>query len=157
MNTSDINKLLEKYFEAETTTAEEDILKEYFNGEVAPELEKYKSYFVFLIKENDVKYPEKVKKSRFGYLKYAAAAIILISATITGFYVNRQMEIAEERETTREALMILANNLNKVNIELEKLSVIEENLSHLQDINRIQMPKILISNNLQGFRYEKDY
>ncbi len=156
MNTSDINKLLEKYFKAETSSAEEDILKEYFNGEVTPELEKYKRYFVFLKKENDIKYPEKVKESRFGYFKYAAAAVILITASVSGFYINKQMEAEREMEQIREALMIFADNLNKVNIELEKLNVIEENLSHLKQLEKLNMPKEILYNKLERLNYEKN-
>lgn len=157
MNIKDINKILDKYFEAETSIEEELLLKEYFSGDVAPELEKYKSLFVFIEKESEGEYPLKVAKPKFAYLKYTAvAALILISATITGLYVDRQMEIEREREITKEALLVFATNLHKVNLELEKLNLIEENIYHLQDIERIQMPKTLLSNKLQGFKNEKN-
>ena len=43
-----IEKLMEKYFEATTTVAEEEKLKEYFTKEgVAPHLEQYKPMFAF--------------------------------------------------------------------------------------------------------------
>ncbi len=145
MNTSDINKLLEKYFEAETSTAEEDILKEYFSGEVAPVLEKYKSYFVFLKKENDVNYPEKVNKSRFGYFKYAAAAVILITGTISGLYINRQMEKEREIEQTREALLTLAVILNESNKQIQKCNLIQDNIMSLKKLEKYEIsPNLLL-------------
>ncbi len=145
MNTSDINKLLEKYFDAETSSAEEGILKEYFSGEVAPELEKYKSYFVFLIKENDVKYPEKVKESRFGYFKYAAAAVILITASVSGFYINKQMEAEREMEQTREALLTLAVILNESNKQIQKCNLIQDNIMSLKKLEKYEIsPNLLL-------------
>ena len=43
-----IEQLLEKYFEGETSIAEEQVLKEYFNTEnVAPHLEMHKPLFCY--------------------------------------------------------------------------------------------------------------
>lgn len=50
-----INNLLEKYWEGESSLQEEESLKQYFNnGNVAPELEQYKSLFQFFKEEQDV-------------------------------------------------------------------------------------------------------
>ena len=52
---TDITALAEKYFAGETTIAEENRLKDYFNaGDVAPELQKYQSWFTFLTDESRV-------------------------------------------------------------------------------------------------------
>ncbi len=43
-----IERLLEKYFEAETTEAEEQVLRDYFTGDsVAEHLEQYSAMFSF--------------------------------------------------------------------------------------------------------------
>ncbi|KAA1242792.1 hypothetical protein [Aquimarina sp. RZ0] len=55
MELSNIEKLLEKYFEGETTLSEEKKLKVYFTGESVPShLEKYKDLFQFFSDERQV-------------------------------------------------------------------------------------------------------
>ncbi|MFK8008425.1 MAG: hypothetical protein AB8H03_18855 [Saprospiraceae bacterium] len=55
MDYKNINNLLEKYWEGETSLQEEDKLKQYFNnGNVAPQLEQYKSLFQYFKEEQDV-------------------------------------------------------------------------------------------------------
>ena len=48
MDYKNINNLLEKYWEGESSLQEEETLKQYFNhGTVAPELEQYQSLFQY--------------------------------------------------------------------------------------------------------------
>lgn len=55
MDYKNINHLLEKYWEGETSLQEEESIKQYFNnGKVAPELEQYKSLFQYFKEEQDV-------------------------------------------------------------------------------------------------------
>lgn len=55
MEYKNINNLLEKYWEGETSLQEEDTLKQYFNhSEVAPELEQYQSLFQYFTEEQGV-------------------------------------------------------------------------------------------------------
>lgn len=55
MDYKNINHLLEKYWEGETSLQEEEILQQYFNhGNVATQLEQYKSLFQYFKEEQDV-------------------------------------------------------------------------------------------------------
>lgn len=55
MDYKNINHLLEKYWEGETSLQEEETIKQYFNnGSIAPELEQYQPLFQFLKEEQDV-------------------------------------------------------------------------------------------------------
>lgn len=55
MEYKNINHLLEKYWEGETSLQDEETLKHYFNnGKVAPELEQYQSLFQYFKEEQDV-------------------------------------------------------------------------------------------------------
>jgi len=55
MDYKNINHLLEKYWKGETSLQDEEILKQYFNnGNIAPQLEQYKSLFQYFKKEQDL-------------------------------------------------------------------------------------------------------
>ncbi len=55
MDYKNINHLLEKYWEGETSLQEEETLQQYFNhGNVAPQLEQFKSLFQYFKEEQDV-------------------------------------------------------------------------------------------------------
>lgn len=55
MDYKNINHLLEKYWKGETSLQEEETLQQYFNnGNVAPQLEQFKSLFQYFKEEQDV-------------------------------------------------------------------------------------------------------
>jgi len=55
MNTKEIEELLEKYYEGDTTLADEMLLKEFFSREDVPEhLRKYQSMFRFFTDESNI-------------------------------------------------------------------------------------------------------
>jgi len=103
MNELNIDKLLEKYFEGETTLDEENQLKEYFNQPVIPEkYEKYSGHFRFIeseSKENlseefDVDLSEcisrtKIYRTNFIYkIGYGIAAVAAVIAILIMAYVQ---------------------------------------------------------------------
>ncbi len=59
METSKIKDLLQKYFEGQTTQHEEKLIESYFrNGNIAPELQEYKSFFDGLNEISDSRNPQ---------------------------------------------------------------------------------------------------
>ncbi|AWA29934.1 hypothetical protein HYN48_07495 [Flavobacterium magnum] len=117
-------QLLEKYFEGETTVAEEKWLHQYFaSAEVAPELEMYKPLFGYFENEKSqqlqfVPIPE---RKRNPWISIAAAAIVLVS--IGSFaYLNFQSKPQRDLGTydnperafleTKKALALLSRNVN---------------------------------------------
>lgn len=124
---SEIEKLLEKYFEATATVAEENKLKEYFSQtDVAPHLEEYKPMFKYFSVAKEEKstqdIPLKPRKNR-NYLKWISVAAV--AAIVFGVYLNRPIdtpspEIALEEEYTKEeiqsaqlAFALLTDNFQK--------------------------------------------
>jgi len=91
-----IEKLLEKYFEAETTIAEERELKAYFSSEnVAPPLEQYKPMFGYATQPKQEQFkatiplPTKKRKSVV-WLSVAASVAVLLSVGLFTFnYYNQ--------------------------------------------------------------------
>ncbi|MBM1107574.1 hypothetical protein JQC67_15570 [Aurantibacter crassamenti] len=137
MELDNIEKLIEKYFEAATTVAEEETLKEYFSQEsVAPHLEQYAPMFQYFASAKKERFTKqvpltsevtKVKKNRYGW--YSAAAAVAICA---GLYFNQPTAIEdeyspEEIAAAQEALALLGDNFNKGTHQFSHLNEFEKN------------------------------
>jgi len=80
MELANIEKLVEKYLNAETSLQEETTLKNYFTGgNVAPHLQEYEYMFNYFATIKDEKFtktiqlePKKSKKRNFKWLSVAA-------------------------------------------------------------------------------------
>ena len=145
MELRDIEKLLEKYFEGETTLSEEKELKVYFTGEqVAPHLEKYKVLFQYYAKESQItsasEYRFETKKSTSWYTWIGAAASValVVGLFLTNLPPNKTEEglgtyddpqIALQK--TKEALNLVAQYMNEGKQELVYLHEIENTKSKL--------------------------
>ena len=87
MELANIEKLLEKYLEAETTLQEEQLLSDYFTtNEVPSHLEEYAALFGYFQKNQSETYtktielkPEKTKKKNLKWLSIAASFALLVS------------------------------------------------------------------------------
>ena len=113
-----IEQLLEKYFEATTTVAEEEKLSAYFaQDNVAPHLEQYKPMFNYfsIAKQEQYTQQETLKPSRkinFRWLSIAASLVLFLGLYFGNQYQEkREAEIAYQE--TKEALNLLAANFNK--------------------------------------------
>ena len=135
MELHNIEKLLEKYFEANTTVGEEDILRDYFDKDhVAPHLQQYASLFNYFKEAKEERYTKKVAlKPRINYLKWVSAAAIAIF--MVGFYFYQQTQepvtladeyTPEEIESAQEAFALLAMNFNKGTEQLYHLEEFEK-------------------------------
>ncbi|NQY29597.1 MAG: hypothetical protein HRT69_08995 [Flavobacteriaceae bacterium] len=119
MELNNIEKIIEKYLEAETSIAEEKELRSYFSSEnVAPHLEQYKYLFqYFTIAKNETSsksVPLKPRKNHFKWLTVAASLVLAI-----GFYTfnevktnNQEEEALQAYYQTKEALQLLSSNFN---------------------------------------------
>ena len=119
-----IENLLEKYFDAATSTAEENILKEYFaSPDVAPHLEQYRPMFGYFVKEASQEFekavPLKPRRQNVKWLSIAASLVLMISlyAIFTtqqeknedlGTYDDPEIAFQE----TQKALNMLSNQVN---------------------------------------------
>ena len=119
--------LLEKYFDGETSIAEENELKNYFSSsDVAPHLEQYKPLFGYFIEAKDENFEKNIalffKRQRVAWLSIAASVVVLVGV---GTYVyfnsnnvkeNKELGTYEDPkealEATQKALSMLSNNVN---------------------------------------------
>ncbi|WP_431158573.1 hypothetical protein [Winogradskyella poriferorum] len=153
---NNIEKLLEKYNEAETSVKEEAQLRAYFNGDdVAPHLEHYKPLFQYFSLAQEEQYtkdvPLKPKKRTVFYqwISVAAVAVLMLSIFIPN-WSGGQKSLAdysqEEQQMyleAKEALAMLSNNFNQGTTSLNTLNVASENFnvglekaSHLTEFNQ---------------------
>ena len=120
-----VEKLLQKYFEAETSIAEENILREYFaSTDVAPHLEHYRPLFGYFETEANKTFekdlPLKPRKRNVIAWISVAASVVLLSGLF--FITNNQSAGADELGTyddpevafreTQKALNMLSNTVN---------------------------------------------
>ena len=75
-----IEILLEKYFEANTTVAEEEQLRDYFSQDsVAPHLEQYTPMFTYFSEAKDERFTKQVPlKPRVSYHKWISIALMIV-------------------------------------------------------------------------------
>ncbi len=130
MELVNIEKLLQKYLDAETTIAEENELRAYFlSDHVAPHLEEYQAlfgYFSISKKETYTKPIQlKTKKPNWRWLSVAASLILMVSV-YTGYQNNQQRKAEKIYNETKMALDLLSVNLNKGNNAIAQLQHFED-------------------------------
>jgi len=130
MEFNKIENILEKYFQGETSIAEEKELKDYFSSpNVAQHLEQYKPMFGYFSQVKEQKstqdIPLKTKKRNVAWLSIAASVVVLLGVG-TYFYVSEknaapvvaQTELGtyddpeEALAATQKALALLSSNVN---------------------------------------------
>lgn len=142
MELDKIEKLIEKYLEAETTVAEEKALKTYFTEEkVAAHLEEYKPMFQYFSSAKEEQFTQQVsldsiasvteKRRKFSYKWLSVAAVGLLFFGIYFGNVYREKQIEKEKaqiayEQTKEALNLLAENFSKGTEKVAYLNQFEE-------------------------------
>jgi len=154
-----IKKLLEKYYEGDTTLEEEAVLRDYFNNEDVPEeLRIYQAQFAFYQKEKDImfdnygfEFPDVNKSHRRKKVIYwipaAAAAVLLIISLIimlpqNPFSKKRSniITVSDPDSTymiTKYALYTVSENLNEGFSQLEKLQYINDGFNAINKLNKI--------------------
>lgn len=140
MELNRIERLLERYFEGETSIEEEKGLQQYFASEnVAPHLEQYRSVFRYFSKVAAVESKKEIhlapklqtRKSKKVWLSVAASVVVMVAAgtylyfdkTVPkddlGTYDNPELAMKE----TQRALAMLSKHLN---VGIESVIVLEK-------------------------------
>ena len=136
MELANIEKLIEKYENAETSLKEETVLKTYFSQDgVAPHLEEYKAMFIYFQESKEERFtktiPLRKKTSNMWWLSIAASVALIFSV----YFVNspRDLTASEQKEAemafleTQKAFQLISQNLNKGgNVAMAGLSEFEK-------------------------------
>lgn len=124
MELASIEKLVEKYLNAETSLQEEATLRDYFSSDnVAPHLEEYQVMFSYFQFSKDETYTKTIqleskntKRKNLKWLSVAASVVLLVSVYVgvTKYNEYKENERLEEKYAQVEnALKMLSTNLNK--------------------------------------------
>jgi len=145
MELANIEKLVAKYENAETTLKEEGILRDYFlSGNVAPHLEEYQLMFTYFHTSQGETYNKTLefktqKKRNYKWLSVAASVVLLFSVYM-GYEGQKdssrpisEMTIEEQfhYEQAREALAMLSGSLNKGSEAVSNLKAYENSVNKI--------------------------
>ncbi|MFV8374112.1 hypothetical protein [Flavobacterium sp. LB1P62] len=142
MELNKIEILLEKYFQGETSIAEENELRNYFSSlHVAQHLEQYKPMFGYfslpkeqMLKQEIPRLPRpRDKKHYVVWLSIAASVVVLLGIGTYVFYdyenVNEKHDLGtydDPEDALRETQKALALLSNHVNVGIESVYYIRE-------------------------------
>ncbi len=132
-----IEKLLEKYFEAETSLQEEKQLKAYFSSsKVAPHLAQHASLFGYFEQSKKELAPVITfkKPSKINYIRWmSVAAVLVIGFSVYFNYQQKKQEKQTELayQQVKDALEMLSENFNNGAKEMAYLEVFEQTKSKI--------------------------
>ena len=154
---NNIDELIEKYNNAETTLKEEQQLRKYFASDnVAPHLEHYKPMFQYFSHSQQELYTKDVplntnKSTRlYQWISVAAVAVLMLSIFIPNIWNSGPKTLAdyspEQQQLyleTKQALAMLSNNfsdgassLNALNLASENFNVGIEKANHIIELSK---------------------
>lgn len=139
MESVNIEKLLEAYFDGDTTLQQEKQLRDYFvSGDVAPHFEKYKIMFVGFssaekeCSEREIIIPQTYQHYRKWWYGVAASAVIVIG--VAGFVFSDTNKMSQEEQEaliafnkSKEMMLLLSENLNEGTEDLAFINVFSTN------------------------------
>ena len=175
MNIKEIEKLLEKYYEGETTLGEEQILKDFFlSGNVPLELAVHESQFLYFAEASrdemgDLELGEKVltesghnpvipmhsRRNRFYYISGIAATVLLLIGLLFTFrydiYKRNNIDnpnISPELAfaQTQTILIMVSENLNKGLDKMQYLEKFDEGMQKMQMLSKYYQYQSIIIN-----------
>ncbi|MDX1270991.1 hypothetical protein [Bizionia paragorgiae] len=131
---NNIEKLLEKYDNGETTLQEEQQLKNYFSQEtVAPHLEMYKPMFAYFSKSSKEQFTKQVPLKTKSSLYYKWLSVAAVGVLMFGFFYNSSINNTDEYTQTekelayqqvKESLHFVSKQLNKGTEKVSYLGII---------------------------------
>lgn len=138
MELREIELLLDKYFDAETTIAEENTLKAYFaSGNVAPHLAQYGPMFGYFAAQHEQHFDKKLPlKTKVSYTKWlSVAASLVLMCGMLAWFINtnppqqQQQDLGtydNPEEAFRETQKALSLVSSKVNIGMKSVNYLGE-------------------------------
>ena len=143
---NNIEELLEKYENGETSLKEEQQLKSYFSQEtVAPHLEMYKPMFAYFLVNEKEQFTKDVplktkRKFNYSWISVAAVAVLFFGFYFGSPFVQQPSE--EEQQLAfnqfKQAMQMVSSNFNKGASSvgyLDNLDKGAESVNYLDELN----------------------
>ncbi|GAA3598735.1 hypothetical protein Q4Q39_20025 [Flavivirga amylovorans] len=158
---NNIEDLLEKYENGETTLKEEQQLKHYFSQEtVAPHLEMYKPMFTYFLGNQQEQFtkdlPLKTKRT-FNYKWISVAAVVVL---MLGFYLKEPIVTSYEEyaygtfnkpekalDEVTKSLAMISSHFNKGTSTVNYLNEVKKGTATLGYLNEIENTTSIIFKN----------
>lgn len=143
MELANIEKLLEKYLDGNTSIKEECLLKEYFSTNHVPDhLQEYKTMFSFFSSAKEEQYQKQIivphkslfQRKNFKWLSAAAAVLLLFSVYLGNEQYNKHQQKKEAQKIyaqVSKGLQLLSKNLQKGEQALHSLYVYEDTVNKI--------------------------
>ena len=135
---NNIENLLEKYDNAETTLQEEAQLSAYFNGnDVAPHLEHYRPMFVYFTNTQEERFTKEIplktknKTNLYKWISIAAVAVLMLSIVVPkviGPSEQEKQEALLAYNQTIEALNLISIGFNEGKEQLNPLTLVSQSI-----------------------------
>ena len=146
MASANVEKLLDRYFEGETTLQEEAQLQGYFaQGDVPPHMAPYASMFQsFAVarEEHSTKQIELpiVKRSAVWVWSIAASLVIALGIGSIFMFQNNGLTAEQEHALTayneaKQTMLLLSENFNKGASKMNYINTFKESTSNIKYIN----------------------
>ncbi|EKT4550304.1 conserved hypothetical protein [Flavobacterium psychrophilum] len=139
MEFNKIEILIEKYFQGETSIADENDLRSYFlSQDIAPHLQRYKAMFRYFAQTKKQEFAQEtlqIAKKRKVMWRSVAASIVFLFGLATFFMINTNKPVNKQHELgtyenpeiafkeTQKALALLSSN---VNLGIESVRYVQE-------------------------------
>lgn len=154
MELANIEKLLEAYFEGNTTLAEETKLRNYFtSGKVASHLQGYIPIFEGFSEakkerfEKDIAITQAIRPTFFRKWSIAASVVLLLGISSVLYFNNQNGLSAEQEEAlmaynkAKETMFLLSESLNKGTSKVTYINEFTENTATINLINQFTETK----------------
>lgn len=133
-----IENLIEKYFEGETSSAEENELKVYFSStDVAQHLAQYQPIFGYFSQAKTQQFkatiPLKAKKrTHVAWLSIAASVVVLFGIA-TFMYTNEKAATSADLGTFDDPEVALAETQKALTLVSQKINVGKQSVSYINE------------------------
>ncbi|MDD7884898.1 hypothetical protein [Flavivirga sp. 57AJ16] len=157
---NNIERLLEKYENGETTLKEEQQLKHYFSQEtVAPHLEMYKPMFAYFLVNQQEQFtkdiPLKRKRTNYKWIYVAAVAVLMLGFYFEAPIVNSYEEYAygtysnpeKALDEVTKSLAMISDHFNKGTSTVNYLNEVNKGTATLGYLNEIENTTSIIFKN----------
>ena len=153
---NDIEKLLEKYDNGETTLKEEHVLKNYFTSDnVAPHLEMYKPMFAYFLVNQQEQFTKDVPLKTKRVINYKWISVAAVVLLMLGFYFgssfNNELGTYDDPELAfndfTKSMEMISQKLNKGTSTVGYLNEVNKGTATLGYLNEIENTTSIIFKN----------